>query len=94
MPNSVPITIKETLTPEEPSVPNFNFTATACYTCWGTGIAQSVLRQATGWTAGFESLVELRDLSLLHRVRTSSGAQPAYPIDTGGQFLGGKATGA
>jgi hypothetical protein len=34
-----------------------------------------------------------RDFSLFHSVQTGSGAQPAsYPMDTGGDFPGGKAT--
>jgi hypothetical protein len=52
----------------------------------GAGIAQSVQRLATGWTAEgsqFESRYG-QEFSLLHFVRTSSGAHPAsYPMGTG-----------
>jgi hypothetical protein len=51
----------------------------------GAGIAQSVLRQATGWTAG----VGVRTISVLHSVQIGSGADPAsYPKGTGVLFPG------
>jgi hypothetical protein len=60
----------------------------------GAGIAQSVERLATGWTAEgseFESL-EGQEFSVLHVVQTCSAVHPAsYPMDTGGYFPGGKA---
>jgi hypothetical protein len=44
-----------------------------------------------GWTAGVRFPVGARDFSLLHSVQTSFGAYPAYPVGTGGSFLGVKA---
>jgi hypothetical protein len=44
---------------------------------------------------GVQLMPGARDLSLLHSVRTGSGADPAsYPTDTGANFPGGKSTGA
>jgi hypothetical protein len=63
----------------------------------GVGIAQSVKRQATGWTAEgseFESR-QGQEFSLLYVVQTGSGAHPAfYPMGTGASFFGGKEAGA
>jgi hypothetical protein len=47
-------------------------------------LAQSVLRQATGWKAVVRFPAEEGDLSLLHSVRTCSGAYRASsPMGTG-----------
>jgi hypothetical protein len=60
----------------------------------------SVVGIATGyglddWMIGVRFLMVARDFSVHHRVQTSSGAYPAsYPVDTGGSFPGGKASGA
>jgi hypothetical protein len=59
------------------------------------GIAQTVQRRVTGWTAGVQFLGGERDFSLLHSVQTGSGGHPtSYPIATGGSFHWGKAAGA
>jgi hypothetical protein len=55
------------------------------------GIAQSVWRRATGWTARVR-IPTVQDFSLLHSAQTDSGVHPAsYPIGTRGYFPGGKA---
>jgi hypothetical protein len=64
---------------------------------WGAGLAQSVWRLATGWTAEGSELESQKgqDFSPLHVVQTRSGAHPAScPVGTGGSFSGGKAAGA
>jgi hypothetical protein len=49
----------------------------------GVEIAQSVQRQATGWTARVR-FPAMQDSSLLHSVQTGSGTHPAsYPLGTG-----------
>jgi hypothetical protein len=61
------------------------------------GIAQSVQRLATGWTA---ERLEFQyrygqEFALLHFVQTGSGSHEAsYPKGTEGAFPGGKAAGA
>jgi hypothetical protein len=49
------------------------------------GIAQSVLREATGWTAWVRFPVGAGDFSLLHSIKTGSEAHPAsYSMATRG----------
>jgi hypothetical protein len=55
----------------------------------GSGIAQSVQQQATGWTPG--AGVEGRKCSLLYSVQAGS---EAYQMGTKGSFPKGKAAGA
>jgi hypothetical protein len=53
------------------------------------GIAQSVYRQATGWTTGVRFPTEVREFSLLYNVHTGSEDRPAsYPVGLGGSFPG------
>jgi hypothetical protein len=57
------------------------------------GIAQSVWRWATGWTAWVRCPVG-KFFFLFYSIQTGSGAHPAsYPMDTGGYFPGGRAGG-
>jgi hypothetical protein len=43
--------------------------------------------EATGWTAGVRFPAGSRDIPVLHKVQTDSGAHPAsYPMCTGGLF--------
>jgi hypothetical protein len=59
------------------------------------GIAQSVQRHGTCWTAGVRFLAGARDFSLLHSVQTGSGAHPAScPMGTKVPFSGSRAAGA
>jgi hypothetical protein len=45
-----------------------------------------------GWMAGVRFLEGACDFSLLHSIRTGSGAYPAsFPVDAGGSFPGVKA---
>jgi hypothetical protein len=54
-----------------------------------------VWRWAVGWLIGVGLPAGAGNFLLHHRVQTGSGAQSAsYPMDTGGSFPGGKATGA
>jgi hypothetical protein len=57
----------------------------------GAGIAQSVLRRATGWTAGVRFPAGAKAFSLLHSVQTGSVAHPAsYPMGSMGLFPRGQ----
>jgi hypothetical protein len=59
----------------------------------GAVIAQSVQRRATGWKA-VVLFPAVQDFFLLHKVETGSEVHSAsYQLDTGGDFLGGKAAG-
>jgi hypothetical protein len=59
----------------------------------GVGIAQSLKRPATGWTARVTSPA-VQDFSLLHSVQIDSGAYPvSYPVSTGVSFPGVKRKG-
>jgi hypothetical protein len=62
--------------------------------CRGVGIAQSVERWATGWTAQVR-FPAMQDFSHLHSVQTGSGAHPtSCPVGIGRYSPGGKAAGA
>jgi hypothetical protein len=57
----------------------------------GAGIAQSVLRLATGWTTEGSELEtrQGQEFSLFHVVQTDSGVHPtSYPMGTGGKAAG------
>jgi hypothetical protein len=50
----------------------------------GVGIAESLLRSATAWTAGVRFHAGVREFYVLHNVQTGSDALPAsYPMGTG-----------
>jgi hypothetical protein len=58
-------------------------------------IAQSVWRQATGWTVGLRSQEGTRDFCVLHSIQTGSGAHPApHPTGNGGSLPQDKGAGA
>jgi hypothetical protein len=60
----------------------------------GAGIAKSIFRRATGWTAEARSSTGARNISLLHSVQTGSDAHaPSYTMDTGKLYSRDKATG-
>jgi hypothetical protein len=59
-----------------PLIALWTFNICPRYFLWA-GIAQSVQRRNTGWTARVRFSTEARDLSLLHSVQTGSGAHPA-----------------
>jgi hypothetical protein len=73
-------------------VPSFHKLA-ICTFSLRVGIAQSVQRQAMGWTA-WVRFPAVQDFSLLHSIQTGTWAHPAScPMGTGGSFPGGKVAG-
>jgi hypothetical protein len=68
---------EKSLTPIGTRIPTFGRPARSQSLCrLGTMIAQSVKRQATGWTARVR-FPAVQNLSVLHRVQTNSGGPPS-----------------